>query len=298
MSSLLIGFIPIGVFLFTLLLAIAAWMGRDTEAPVEAPPEPTQLSAVRQDSAPRRLTATLYKLAQPSTPDERDSARSWLAQAGFQDRFALERFVATRVVMLAVMPVLAFFAIRQGTDYKSFYVAVAAAGGYYLPQIYVSSKRDARRDEMNRAVPDMLDMLVSCLEAGLGTDAALSHITRELQRSSPILAYELQTANAAVSAGVPRVEALRQMDQRTGIEAITALVAVLGQAERFGSGIAPSVRAHAELSRKKRVLDAEQRAAEVSPQLTVVMIVFILPALFVVLIGPAALQVMTRILCR
>lgn len=119
MSSVLIAVIPIGVFVCVVLVAVGLWIGRDEEAPVVAPPEPTQISAVRQDSAPRRLTETLYKLAQPSTPDERDSARSWLAQAGFQDRFALERYVATRVVMLAVAPVLAFLAIRQGTEYKA-----------------------------------------------------------------------------------------------------------------------------------------------------------------------------------
>jgi tight adherence protein C len=170
---------------------------------------------------------------------------------------------------------------------------LAAAGlGYFGPRLAVGWLRAARQRRLQRSLPNMMDMLVSCLEAGLGVDAALRYLAREVDVSSPVLADELRLANVSMTAGVPRTEALRDFDRRTGIEEITALVSVLSQAERFGAGVAPSVRAHAQLARRRRAVEAEQRAAQAAPYLTVAMVVLIMPSLFVVLVGPTVVNIL------
>jgi tight adherence protein C len=175
--------------------------------------------------------------------------------------------------------------------------AVAAAlGAFELPWAGVAILARARRARIQASVPDMIDLLVSCVEAGLGIDGAFRQVAQELAVSSPELARELAVANAEMTAGLSRADALARLDARLGVEEITALVGVLGQAERFGAGVGPSLRAHAQLSRRRRALHAEQRAARASPLLTVVMILFILPALFVVLLGPTVVAVVERFL--
>lgn len=140
----------------------------------------------------------------------------------------------------------------------------------------------------------MLDMLVSCLEAGLGIDMALRHVAGELVAAAPEIARELALVNTELAAGVPRMTALQHFHDRTDIEEVASLVNELAQAERYGSRIAPALRSHAQVTRTRRVLESERKAAEASPKLTVVMILFILPPLFIVVLGPTAVTLIAR----
>ena len=143
---------------------------------------------------------------------------------------------------------------------------------------------------------DALDLLVSSVEAGLGLDAAFRRVSKEMESAAPALVRELQAVNYEVEAGIPRTTALRHLDERTGLQEVNSLVNVLLQAERFGTSVAEALRVHSELVRKKRMLAAEENAAKISPKLTLAMIIFILPLLFTVLAGPAAINVVNNLL--
>ena len=135
-------------------------------------------------------------------------------------------------------------------------------------------------------------ILSSLVEAGLGLDAAFRRVAEEIEGTAPELSLEFQMVNHEISAGFSRVDALKRLQERTGMDEIKSLVNMLTQAERFGTSIARSLRIHSEVTRQKRMSKAEEEAAKVSPKLTVVMILFLLPVLMTVLIGPAMINVL------
>jgi tight adherence protein C len=237
------------------------------------------------------LTSTAARLA--VSDDEQVAAlRKRMLQAGFRDRNAVEIYSACRTVGALVFAVIAFAILPKD---KPIYIVgsslIGAAAGYYLPLLWVQNLLDRRKTDLLKAFPDALDLLVSCVEAGLGLDAAFRRVADEMEAAAPDLSRELQLVTAEVNAGVPRTEALRHLADRTGIDDINALVNVLVQAERFGTSVARALRLHSEHVRVRRMQRAEEKAAQVSPKLTVAMILFILPCLIMILIGPALINV-------
>lgn len=282
-----------GTFLALGAAAIAAWEFRFSHSD-EAASEGSGLVPRRFAAPP--LAETIGALSRPEDPHERERLTHQLAQAGWQSPGALAWFFAVRTVAAVGLPLAVWFtAAELSTPARSLAALSSAVLAFYLPALIVATRRSARQHRLRRAITDMLDMLISCLESGLGIDSALRYVAAEIGIASPELARELELTNAELAAGMPRVEALARLDRRTGIEELSALTTVLGQAERFGAGVAPSIRAHAHLARRRRTLDAEQRAARASPILTVVMILFILPPLFVVLLGPTVVLVSEQI---
>lgn len=183
------------------------------------------------------------------------------------------------------------FAAALSTVNIALVVVFAATFGYYAPSLWLTNIINKRKRKLLAAFPDSLDLLVSCVEAGLGLDAAFRRVANEMEAASPELAREFQIVNNEISAGVPRVEALRHLEARTGLDEIRSLVNMLAQAERFGTSIAKGLRVHSRMTRSKRMSRAEEEAAKVSPKLTVVMILFLLPVLGAVLMGPALIKV-------
>jgi tight adherence protein C len=240
------------------------------------------------------VASRLGALAAPSSDEERSKQRLQLLQAGYKNRHALEIYNGIRVTAALCLPMLvAPFAGQIGLVQTALAVLLAAAFGYYAPALYVSNVTDKRKKSLLRAFPDALDLLVSCVEAGLGLDAAFRRVALEMETAAPDLAREFQLVTHEISAGVPRVEALRHLERRTGLDEVRSLVNMLAQAERFGSSIARGLRVHSRMTRQKRMSRAEEEAAKVSPKLTVIMILFLLPVLGMVLMGPAAIKVMT-----
>ncbi|HNC98389.1 MAG TPA: type II secretion system F family protein [Myxococcota bacterium] len=275
-----------------LSLAAMAWGLYTLLRPPEEEAAPTLLP---QNSKPSPVSSAIGSLAAPPEGAERDALRQQLVQAGFFHPRALELYLLLRASAALLLPVVAL--IRGQTLAGTLAPAlVLALAGYYLPSLVVYLRRESRHSELRKALPNALDMLVSCLEAGLGLDAALRHVATELRMACPVLSDELSYVNAELSAGIPRADALRHLDTRTGLPELASLVNVLSQAERYGAGIASSIRAHAQLTRRRRLLDAERRAAEATPKLTVAMILFVLPPLFVVLLGPAVINITDRLL--
>lgn len=237
------------------------------------------------------VASRIGNLAAPTSEEEKNKQRQLLRQAGYMHRHALEIFNGVRVTAALCLPLLvAPFAATAGMTQIAIGVLVAAAAGYYLPAIWLTNITTKRKKILLSSFPDALDLLVSCVEAGLGLDAAFRRVAIEMERAAPELSREFQLVNHEISAGVPRVEALRHLEGRTGLDEIRSLVNMLAQAERFGTSIAKGLRVHARMTRQKRMSRAEEEAAKVSPKLTVVMIIFLLPVLGAVLMGPAVIR--------
>jgi tight adherence protein C len=238
------------------------------------------------------VTSKLGQLAEPTSEEEKNRQRQMLLQAGYKHRRALEIFNSVRVTLAICLPmVFAPIAAGWGILQMAGVALVATAAGYYAPQFWLVNVTEKRKQELLKSFPDALDLLVSCVEAGLGLDAAFRRVAGEIETAAPDLAREFQIVTHEVSAGVSRVDALRHLEMRTGLDEVRSLVNMLAQAERFGTSIANGLRVHARITRQKRMSRAEEEAAKVSPKLTVVMILFLLPVLGAVLMGPAIIKV-------
>lgn len=254
-------------------------------------------SLVRQADAIPRLTRRLAQLASPTRPEELTLQRQAMLQAGFRSQNALELYHAFRVLLALTLPLLAALALpRAGTAVLSLAVLGAAAFGYYVPAMVVDSRTNARKTAISRSLPDALDLMVSCTESGLGLDATFDRVAAGLQETAPALSAELQVVTHEVAAGISRTEALRRLNQRTGVSDVGSLVNVLIQADRLGTPVAQALRVHATSARSRRILQAEEKAARISPKLTVAMIVFLMPALFVVILGPAVVNIIRDVI--
>lgn len=281
--------VAVGSFVSVLVAAAAVHHARASTGPTATPLPP---SAVLPQLSTPGVVRALGSLAAPDDPHERESVRTALVQAGFAGRAALPTFLALRTAATVALPVAGWIVLQPASVPRMMLVVLlGAALGYYGTAGALEVIRGRRVRRIRRAVPNMLDMLVSCVEAGLGIDVALHHVARDVQVASPELAAELNLINAELSAGLPRTQAFGLLERRTGVAELAALANVLGVVERFGAGIAQSLRAHAHLSRRRRALEAETRAARAAPALTVVMVIFILPVLFVVLIGSTVVNV-------
>ncbi|MFT4622840.1 MAG: tight adherence protein C [Myxococcota bacterium] len=240
-----------------------------------------------------QIAERLGRLAQPASEEDLNRLRQTLQHAGYRNRHALEVFNGVRVTAALVLP-LFVIPIASGMSLTSLAGAVvfAAASGYYIPYLLLRNNVEKRKRVLLSAFPDSLDLLVSSVEAGLGLDAAFRRVAAEMDAATPELAREFQLVNHEISAGISRVDALRHLEVRTGLDEVRSLVNMLAQSERFGTSVAKSLRVHAKVVRQKRMARAEEEAAKVSPKLTVVMILFLLPVLMSILMGPAMIRVM------
>lgn len=252
-----------------------------------------------RDVVADRIAERIARLAQPESEEEANILRLKLIQAGYRNKGAPQVFNAVRVTCALVLPLVAApFAATMSLTTMAMAVVVGAAVGYYGPLFVVNSNIGARQSRILKPLPDALDLLVTSVEAGLGLDAAFRRVAEEIEAAAPELAFEFQMVNAEISAGMTRIDALRRLTERTGIDEMKSLVNMLTQAERFGTSIARSLRVHSDITRQKRMARAEEEAAKVSPKLTIVMILFLLPCLMIVLLGPAVVNVLNSSLLQ
>ncbi len=248
------------------------------------------------DELSERIAKRIGDLAATKDIEDADALRIQLIRAGYKSKNAPQVFNTARVAMAIFLPLMAApFAASMDLSVMALVCLLGAGAGYYAPQLIVNSREAARKMEILKPFPDALDLLVTCVEAGLGLDAALKRVAFEMETTAPLLSQEFMIVIHEMSAGVPRMDALKHLGERTGVEEIISLVNMLVQADRFGTSIAHSLRIHGEVVRKKRMSRAEEEAAAVSPKLTVVMILFLMPTLMVVLLGPACINVRNTI---
>jgi tight adherence protein C len=215
-----------------------------------------------------------------------------LAGAGIHSTAVTVSLAALEIVLplILALATLWYFGFRNTNGWMV--AALAAIVGYLLPGLYVDYRTSERRKAIRNGLPDVIDLLIVCLEAGSSLDQAVVKATDELGIAYPALAEELRVVTTETRAGKPRLEAFKNLAQRTKVEDIRALVAMLVQTDRFGTSVAKALRIMASEMRTKRRQTAEERAAKVGVKLVFPLVFCLFPALFVVMLGPAVLQFM------
>lgn len=213
-----------------------------------------------------------------------------LLHGGYRRRSAGFIFIGTRVVTAGLLGVSAV-AVATFADISAqqrlLLVVGGAVLGWMIPFIFVRRKVRRRQDELQRTLPDALDLMVVCVEAGLGLNQALVRVGEEMNRVSQTLAEELTLVTLEIRAGAPRETALRNLSERTGVPDIRAFVSMLIQTDRFGTSIADALRIHADELRTKRRQRAEEAAAKLTVKMLIPIVMFIFPSIFLVILGPA-----------
>lgn len=243
-----------------------------------------------------RLTGPLARLSVPDEGWENSALRSRFMNAGLRNPSAPAIFFGAKTLLALSLPSVLFVALSMsgasyGTNALLFWLLLAAALGYYLPNLVLRNLIARRQREIFESFPDALDLMTVCVEAGLGMDAALARVANEISLKSGVLAEELQLVTLELRAGSGKEKALRNLALRTGVDDVDALVAMLIQAERFGTSIADSLRVQSDMLRTRRRQRAEEQAAKIALKLLFPLIFFIFPSLLVVLMGPAFIQI-------
>jgi len=239
------------------------------------------------------------RVVTPTSEEELGRLRDRLNYAGYRQERAMLFYMATKVILSLVCAaaVLWYNSGRpQRVQFAAFFTILSMTVGFYLPSLWLQRVIKARQSAINRALPDTLDLLVTCVDSGLGLDAAMNRVAEEIGLSAPLLSQEILQAALEIRAGSGRGEAFRRLANRTGVEDIKNLSSIIVQTEVFGTSMAKALRIMAEGMRIRRMQRAEERAAKVGVNMTIPLILCILPALLTVIIGPAVVQMYRMLL--
>jgi tight adherence protein C len=309
--------VPLVVALFTFLAIVLAssaaffylnsrealqiWRRRAEGISVAAESEAAPAGMVEQLKVQLQVLLEWFgRMNQPSNMDDVRATRRQLINAGYRSGKASVFFTGAKLMLsiliaslMAVIPakLLGFPTVSKLT----FYYVLAAACGYYAPVLWLRRAIAARKDALQRAIPDALDLMVVCVEAGLGLDQAIGRVGGEIKRAHPELSDELNILAVELRTGVSRQEALRNLAHRTDLAEVRNLVALLVQTDRFGTSIGQALRVHADSMRTNRRLKAEELAAKLPVKLLFPLIFFIFPSILIVTVGPSCIR-MVRVL--
>ena len=250
-----------------------------------------------KDSVAKKMVQAVAPIAtrpvMPKSAEDMSRLHIRLATAGLRRENAVTLFLASKTIcaaLFAVVALVATLAQRGGLQQVVGWTIFATAAGFMAPNLWLKLAIGRRGEEVRNGLPDSLDLLVISVESGLGLDAALQRVGDELKNVHPTLSEELQITTLETQMGIPRAEALDNMAIRTGLAEVRSLVGIVNQAERFGTSVARALRNQADALRVKRRQQAEERAQKTTVKLMAPLILFIFPAIFVVLAGPAALR--------
>ena len=242
------------------------------------------------------LLTRLGEANKPSNESEVSAIREALETAGYRHAQAPILFLGAKLLsgILALGIAIVFPTKLLGfptmTTQLVIYVGAASAG-YFLPMLWLRHAVSKRKEKIQDAFPDALDLMVVCVEAGLGLDAAISRVNSEIRVAHPELAEEFHLVSLELRTGLSRAEALRNLSRRVDLEEVSSLVALLVQTDKFGTSIGQSLRVHSDSMRVNRQLRAEELAAKLPVKMLFPLVFFIFPSLFVVVVGPAAIKV-------
>jgi tight adherence protein C len=260
--------------------------------------QPQALSS-RLSQGLARLLTRLSAPAQPTQGWQQSRLRKNLVQAGYRSPAAVNIFLGSKVLCLLLMPALVAFLPAAGL-LRGPWLPVALVGaaglGFLLPSLIVDHMGSARRDRLSRELPDVLDLMVISVEAGLGLDAAIKRVADEVRVSAPLLGSELTMVSLELGAGIPRPMALKNLASRCGVDEISSLVSMLNQADRFGVSVGRSLRVHSDSVRTKRRQKMEEKAAKIPLKLLFPVLFMIFPAIMAVMAGPALIRISETIL--
>ncbi len=230
----------------------------------------------------------------PQTDLEQSQLKVKLANAGFRSDSAVAVYLGLRFASLLFFLLLAviIWVPREGLGFGSLKWVIGLGGlGFYLPNMILWWLRRKRQEAIFLTLPDALDLLVVCVESGLGLDAAMRKVCDEMKDHAKVICEELSLSNFQLQMGRPRREVLHDLGVRTGVDDVRSLAAILIQADRFGSSIAQALRVQSDSMRTRRKQLAEEKAAKTAVQLIFPLVLFIFPGIFVVLVGPAAISI-------
>ena len=243
----------------------------------------------------RKAAPMLSKIIMPTSEEEQNNLRYKLASAGYRHQQAQTVFLASKSIVAVIGLVLGGVGGMAGgmqTAMAAGLAAFCAGAGLMLPDLWLSMAAGSRKEKVRNGMPDTLDLLVVSVEAGLGLDAALKRVGDEMAVVHQDLSDELRITTMESQMGLQRSEALKNMARRTGLEEVSSLVSIIVQAEKFGTSIAKALRNQADSLRVKRRQAAEERAQKTAVKLMIPLVLFIFPAMGVVLGGPAMIQFM------
>jgi tight adherence protein C len=253
--------------------------------------------AMRQETPIERVFEPLSKLM-PKSPSEVGNTAKKLMRAGYRSRGAVTIFYGIKVAVI-LLGVLVLFVTGRFVSFSTqdllMSLAACVVAGFIIPDFILSTRVTSRQERIQLALPDALDLLVVCVEAGLGLDQAILKTSEELRVTHPDICEELNLVNLELRAGKPRKEALKNLADRTGVEDINGLVSMLIQTDRFGTSIAQSLRVHSDSLRTKRRQRAEERAHKVSVKLVFPLVFLIFPSMFVVILGPGVIKIIQEL---
>lgn len=246
-----------------------------------------------------KLSALLTRLGEankPSNATEVSTIRQELVTAGYRQAKAPIIFMGAKLLSGLSALVIAILLPGKLIGYPTLtnqiviYVGAASAG-YFLPVLWLRQAISSRKEKLLEAFPDALDLMVVCVEAGLGLDAALNRVSSEIKFAHPVLADEFDLVSLELRSGLARVEALKNLSRRVDLDEVSSLVALLVQTDKFGTSVGQALRVHSDAMRVNRQLRAEEMAAKLPVKLLFPLVMFIFPSLFVVIIGPAAINI-------
>jgi tight adherence protein C len=247
-------------------------------------PQAQEKPAIRE-----RIEQALDPLSKalPLSTDDTDRTRSWLVQAGYREKRHVTIYQGVRVLF----GVIGLVSVLLISGVKSPPLLVGVTGlGFFIPRFLLKRKINDRQTRIRLGMPDALDLTVICVEAGLSLDQAMMRVGEDLRHAHPDLADEFYLMNLELRAGKPRAEALRNLYNRTGVDDIKALVTTLVQTDRFGTSIAQALRVHSDSLRTERRQRAEEQAAKTTIKMVPPLVVFVLPSIIIVTLGPAIIS--------
>ncbi len=253
-------------------------------------PKPTENKpAIRE-----RLEQALDPISKalPLSPSDVSRTRAWMIQAGFRDAIDVNYYFGARVLgaLIGFGAVIAF----SGLDNLPMVIGITALG-FILPRFILKRMIRDRQNRIRLGLPDALDLTVICVEAGLALDQALMRVGQDLHHAHPDLSDEFHLVNLELRAGKPRAEALRNLVDRTGVDDIRSLVGTLIQTDRFGTSVAQALRVHSDSLRTERRQRAEEQAAKTTIKMVPPLVIFVLPSIIFVTIGPAVIELIRQL---
>lgn len=263
---------------------------RDLSRPTDRRPAPTGLGKFALAALPKAAAPLL-----PTAEAEQTRLQARLIQAGFYGRGTLAVFLGAKFVLLVTLPllVLVVAGLLLRLEPRMVVILAASAGGaaLLLPNFWLDSRKASRQNQLRRALPDALDVIVICLEGGLSLTEGIRRVSGELRTAHPPLAAEMTIIQREILLGLSPGESLRRFADRADLEEVRSLAAVLLQSERFGSSLVKGLRTHAEVLRRRRQQRVEEQAQQAAVKILFPTLLCIFPAVFIVFMGPAVIKI-------
>lgn len=250
----------------------------------------------RRDGGWSKLAERIEKAGLNLTDTKGDQLREKMIAAGFTSPAAPKLFTLARLVLVLLLPTIYVLLASAGGKELSFFRlylvgSALALLGLYLPNLFVTARADRRREAITNGFPDCLDLMLVCVEAGLGLEAAMDRVGREMLHSHPLVSALLSGATLQLRAGARRDEALRKMGDRSGVEEVRSFATLLIQSDKLGTSIGETLRVYADEMREKRRLRAEEKAHRLPVLISIPLVVCMLPTMIGVLMLPGAVRI-------